>query len=106
MKESILVKACLDYIGNLEKKGYPIMATRTNSGKILTKQGYAVQLCRKGYPDITCCVNGKFYGLECKTEHIQTTEQEDMQKLIETAGGEYIIIKTIGELKQWLNLLL
>lgn len=106
MKETLLVKACLDYIGNLEKQGYPIMATRTNSGKILTRAGYAVQLCRKGYPDITLCIKGKFYGLECKTGHIQTDDQKNMQKLIKQAGGEYIIIKTIGELKQWLKSLL
>ncbi len=103
MKENLLVKACLDYIGNLEKKGLPIMATRTNSGKIFTKAGYAVQLCRRGYPDITMLLNGKFYGLECKTGHIQTPEQVSLQLLIERAGGVYVIIRKIGELKELIN---
>lgn len=103
MREKLLVNACLDYIGNLENKGYPIMATRTNSGKILTREGYAVQLCRTGYPDITLLWKGKFYGLECKTGHIQTPEQLAMQLLIERAGGVYVIIKTIKDLKELIN---
>jgi len=103
MKENILTKACLDYLLSLENQGMPVIATRTNSGKILTKMGYAVQLCRTGYPDIICCVKGNFVGVECKTGHIQTSEQKKMQKKIEDAGGVYLIIRNIGELKQWIQ---
>jgi len=102
MKENILTKACLDYMISLENQGLPVMATRTNSGKILTRTGYAVQLCRAGYPDITCLIKGKFVGLECKTGHNQTPEQKIIQKKIENAGGVYLIIRNIGELKQWI----
>jgi len=103
MKENILTKSCLDYLLSLEQSGYPVCATRTNSGKIMTKQGYTVQLCRKGFPDIVACVRGQFIGIECKTDHKQTPDQLRIMNQIENSGGQYWIVRQISDLKRRMN---
>jgi len=100
MKEKLLVKACLDYLLNLEQSGAPVCATRTNSGKIMTKQGYAVQLCRNGFPDIIACIRGQFVGIECKTDHKQTGDQIRVENLIQNSGGQYWIVRQISDLRR------
>lgn len=48
---------------------------------------------RSGVPDIVCCVNGKFFAIECKANGNTPTELQirEMQK-IATAGGIAIVV--------------
>lgn len=48
---------------------------------------------RSGVPDIICCANGKFLGIECKAGNNQPTAlQEKEMQSIRDAGGKTIVI--------------
>jgi len=48
---------------------------------------------RSGVPDIVCCVNGKFVGVECKAGLNQPTElQKREMENIRMSGGIAVVI--------------
>lgn len=48
---------------------------------------------RSGVPDIVCCVNGRFLGIECKAGNNKPTElQMREMRGIEEAGGRTVVI--------------
>lgn len=104
MKESQIQRACLDLLEALRRKGWPIVGTRSNAGKVATIQGYYVALCDEGWPDITTCINGKFVGIETKAlKGRQRNSQKRMQEKIEAAGGVYLIVRTLKDLREHLG---
>ena len=102
MKESMLQKACLGYLQSLENKGFPVISTRTNAGKI-KKGAYWLQLCRKGWPDITTCIKGQFYGFEIKANHKQTKEQIQMEQKFKNAGAIYALFDNISDFRAYID---
>lgn len=64
---------------------------------------------RAGIPDIICCVNGRFVGIECKAGKGQTTALQDRElAAIHAAGGFAFVVRetNIDELKErllWLK---
>jgi hypothetical protein len=64
---------------------------------------------RAGIPDIICCCNGRFVGIECKAgKGITTALQNKELAAIHAAGGFAFVIRetNIGELKErllWLK---
>lgn len=64
---------------------------------------------RAGIPDIICCYNGRFIGIECKAgNNITTALQNRELAAIHAAGGFAFVIRetNIGELKErllWLK---
>jgi len=65
---------------------------------------------RSGVPDIICCINGQFLGIECKAGTNQPTAlQEKEMQSIRDAGGRTIVVNEnnltmLGELiKEILN---
>ena len=52
----------------------------------------------KGVSDIIAIVDGKFVGIECKSEKGKPSEDQHIFRLeIERAGGEYIIYRKPGD---------
>ena len=48
---------------------------------------------RSGIPDIICCINGQFLGIECKAgTNKPTALQEKEMQSIRDAGGRAIVI--------------
>lgn len=48
---------------------------------------------RSGVPDIVCCVNGRFLGIECKAgDNKPTALQQRELKAIADAGGSALVI--------------
>mgnify|MGYP000445083534 CR=1 FL=1 len=61
---------------------------------------------RSGVPDVVCCYQGKFFGIECKAGSNTTTALQDRElKAIEDAGGIALIIneKNLQTLEEALN---
>jgi len=56
---------------------------------------------RSGVPDILCCINGRFVGIECKANGGKTTRLQDSNlDAIREAGGVAIVVNetNIGSL--------
>lgn len=105
MKESQIQRACLDLLEALRLQGEPIVATRTNSGKVQTVTGSWVQLCRNGWPDIVAIVRGVPVGIETKRlTGKQGKEQAEIQVMWERAGGVYLLVNRLEILRQYLGL--
>ena len=49
---------------------------------------------RSGVPDIVCCINGKFLGIECKAGKNEPTalQQREINK-IQAAGGMAMVVR-------------
>jgi len=99
--ESEIKKNICDYLQILENQG-KIYFTRNNSfqGKIKRvngSEGY-IKNNKLGTPDFLICYQGKYIGLEVKTESgKQSAEQKKAQKAIERAGGIYYIVKNVND---------
>ena len=103
-----LVNGCIDY---LRLKGVPCVEFK--QGMVRGPAGNMIRFGKApGWPDIIGIqperieggglgdwTAGIFIGVECKVgRDKQRTEQVAAQKLIEAAGGRYLIIKSMAEL--------
>ena len=56
---------------------------------------------KKGDPDLIICVDGRFVGIEGKTEDgCQSKIQKIRMRQIRESGGEYAVARNLEELKQ------
>lgn len=59
---------------------------------------------KAGIPDIIACLEGRFIGIECK---VGTNKASDLQKahgkMIENAGGIFMIAYSLEEVKEVLK---
>ena len=56
-----------------------------------------------GIPDIVCCINGRFVGIEVKNKGKlwnQSEEQKIHQELIERSGGLYILADSLQTVQE------
>jgi len=98
MTESEIQRESLKILKMLEVSGAPVYSTRTNSGSVKANGGY-VHLCRKGWPDVTCCIAGRFVGIEFKSaKGSQSADQKAAEAAITAAGGRYVVIRSTGDL--------
>ena len=61
---------------------------------------------RSGVPDIVCCYNSLFMGIECKAGKGKTTALQDRElNLIRQAGGVTFVINedNINDLERWIT---
>lgn len=105
MTESELQKACLDLLESLRRRGKPILATRTNAGRIRTPEGRWIKLCDPGWGDITACIGGNAVMIECKKPRhgLQKNDQKFVQGLWERAGGTYLLVNNLEVLRGYLK---
>lgn len=59
---------------------------------------------RAGIPDIICCINGKFVGIECKDgDNEASTLQIAHGIQIRKSGGYFCIAKSVEDVQQFLS---
>lgn len=99
MKEAVLLRGVLDLLRMLSEK-HNIYYFRSSSGAVRTSTNRYFKTGRPGCPDISLVYNG-YIGLELKSD---TGRQSDAQKRaqaeIEAAGGRYVVVRTLGEVKE------
>lgn len=79
---------------------------RQNSGAFMGQGGGMYQIGVKGAPDIIIVRLGRFVGVEVKDKKPsakQSPSQIKFQKELEAAGGVYLLIRDVEELKRFLN---
>jgi hypothetical protein len=93
VKETEIQAAILDY---LRLKGR--FFWRNNSGAFKTERGGFYRVGLAGSPDIIGCVDGKFIGLEVKTEKGKLSEhQEQFADALRAQGGLYFTVRSIDD---------
>lgn len=103
MRESKIQKAICDYLALQEKLGR-LLFCRTGVGAIKTAEGRFFKTGRKGWPDVFVLRNGKFYGLEVKSEKgVQSTAQKEMEQKILKHGGSYHVVRNIDDVMRVLK---
>lgn len=91
----------------LEFQGKAYFARSNSFSGFLTRyngsQGH-VSNGKRGLPDITACIGGKYVGIELKAPSgRQSSEQLQAQDSIERAGGVYVLIRTPEEFEEFLE---
>jgi hypothetical protein len=80
---------------------YPIYYFRSSSGAVRTSTNRYFKTGKPGCPDISLIYNGLYYGLELKSDTgRQSPAQRQAQVEIEAAGGRYVIVKCLGDVKK------
>lgn len=86
MRESSIVKSIMAYLKTLPE----CFCWKEHGGMYGTA----------GIPDIICCIGGKFYGFEVKTERGKPTAlQEATIRKIQAAGGVAMVVRSVAEVK-------
>ena len=94
MKESDLLRLVMDYLAARK-----VFHFRNNSGALKTEKGYYVRFGCQGSPDIICCIDGQFVGIELKGDKgKQSPEQKVFQDHLDMAGGKYILAKSLEDI--------
>lgn len=96
MKETALVKMCLEY---LHLKG--VFAWRNNSG-MLKKGEHFIRFGAVGSADILGIINhGRFLAIECKVGKNKMSAQQTLWKArIEDMGGLHILAYSLDDLEK------
>ncbi len=96
VKETAIQRCILD---NLRWRG--LLAFRCQPASIPIRKGKAILGFRRGdpfnvgIPDIICAIEGRFVGIEVKSESgRQSPEQIEWQRRIEKAGGTYVLARS------------
>jgi Holliday junction resolvase len=58
------------------------------------------ELTMAGLPDVVCCVDGKFLGIEVKMpgkKHTLTPRQKHVHRMIVAAGGAVAVVSSVSE---------
>ena len=97
ISEKHIQKAILDYLAF--KK---IFHYRQNSGAFKTESGgYMRTASVSGLPDIVAIKDGLYIGLEVKTATgKQSKEQREIQNRITAAGGLYLVVRSLDDVRK------
>ncbi len=91
-----------DILEYLEKA--QIMHWRNNSGTLRKGRHWITYGC-VGSPDIICVIAGRFVGVEVKdAKKKQEPEQVKFQARLEAAGGRYLLVRSVDELRAGLEI--
>jgi hypothetical protein len=93
MKESDTQKAILEWLAWKH-----IFHYRNNSGAFKRDDGHFYRFGAVGNPDIVCIIAGQYVGIEVKApKGRQSDNQKEFQRLLEGAGGRYILAFSIDD---------
>ena len=101
MKESLLQ----DHI-RLALGSVPGLVLWRNNIGVAEMRGYKVRfgVGGPGGADLLGIWNGKFVAVEVKTETgRQSPDQRTFQQLVESKGGEYVILRSVDEARAWVK---
>ena len=86
MKEADIVRAILRYLKTVPG----CFAWKEHGGMYGTA----------GIPDVICCLGGRFYGFEVKTEVGRPTDlQKATIRKIRAAGGTALVVRSVDEVR-------
>lgn len=97
--EKATQKSCMQFLSD---KG--IFYYRQNSGTFQGSGGGFYQMGVSGAPDIVIVYHGRFIGVEVKDKKLsakQSPSQVKFQADLERAGGTYLLIRDVEELKSF-----
>ncbi len=103
MSESDIQASILDY---LRLRGHFCFRVNQIPATVIDKHGQRQfrafgKYAMKGVPDIVLIHDGKFYGIECKSETGKLSEdQVAFGRRCVKAGGEYIVARSIDDVQQ------
>jgi len=101
--ENQLQKVILDYLGYKEK-AFKCYCFRVHAGAVRLEKGGYMRFSKAGVPDIVCCVDGKFIGLEVKIKNgKQSPSQLEAEGKIKHVGGKYYVVKSLEEVEKIIN---
>jgi Holliday junction resolvase len=84
----------------IENKIKHLLATR---GAYYFKH-FGCKFSKAGVPDLICCLNGKFIGIEVKREDGKLSELQKFNlEQIKKAGGIGIVARSVQEVEECLN---
>ena len=102
--EAMIQKSCMDWLRFFQKTN-DIVFFRANSGAFKTAQGRYVKTGTPGLSDICAIWNGVFYGIEIKTATGRMSQgQKTFKKCLESAGGVYLLCRSVSDLKEVFSL--
>lgn len=97
MKETLIQAGIIEYLKMLDNM-WKIYFFRSGAGAVRTHTGSFFKTWRKGCPDISVVLNGKYIGLEVKNEKGRQSESQKIaEKDIKKAGWEYYIVKSVDD---------
>lgn len=99
--ERDILRQCLNYLWRSHVFYYRNntgAVTRYHRGKART-----VHFGVRGGPDIIAVKGGQYVAIECKSPTgKQSKDQKDFQRMIEGAGGRYLLVRSLDDLKAML----
>lgn len=107
-KEREIQKECKHILEKYHEDN-KVYSLRTHPYKGVTKTGAYVDTCRKGCPDFTVLINGRYVGFEIKTtaKHSKQDEKQvEAQEHIEKCGGYYFLVVDYTEVRDIVERLL
>ena len=100
MKESVIQRAVMDYL-QWFSNSHKLYFFRSGAGNIKTEQGHYFKTGKPGCPDISVCYQSKYWGIELKgPKGRQSALQKKAEKEILAAGGQYLIIRSLDDIKR------
>lgn len=98
--ETQIQKDIIEYLEELQYNKKKCYVIRVNSGYAIMA-GRVIKLAPEGTPDIIVCYKGKFIGLEVKSSTgKQRVKQKEAQDFIESAKGQYYIVRSLQAVKK------
>ena len=102
VREADIQHSILDYLSYMR-----IFHYRNNSGAMIGEYKGKKSFDRfgaKGSPDIICVIDGRYIGIEVKSEiGRQSENQQIFQDRLEKAGGLYILARSLDDVINELN---
>jgi hypothetical protein len=96
-KEVDIQKAICTYLQMLENQN-KLFFFRSGSGTVKTEKGSYFKSGKPGVPDISVIIDGRYIGLEVKTEKGKLTQiQEDCHQAIERVGGRCYVVRSVDD---------
>jgi hypothetical protein len=96
VKESDAQRAIIDYLSMRRH-----FCWRNNSGAFKTEHGSFVRAGIPGSPDIVCCIDGCFIGVEVNGAKGELSDaQREFKSRLEKAGGRYFVARSIDDVQK------
>jgi len=93
-------------LANAMARARGAVVIRTNSGGSISKRGGFIRLAGKGTADTIMCFQGKFIAVEYKdTGEVATTEQLSFGRMVNRAGGIFLVIDDPDKLMREFDIL-
>lgn len=109
LSEAAIHRQCADMLTLYERQGKlywcPVPNGAWVQGANAAARGRRVSIMKAsgmlkpGAPDMIVCIDGRFIGVEIKTDAgRQSDTQREAEAAIDRAGGDYRIVKSLGDL--------